>query len=103
MSAIMKAALVTLMLDRKCQIESVEPPGEPGGYWWITFECPNKIGTTYKNAASGPTECRALIKCMEAAGVYDIKARLFVAGFMVEHLAQRAGPGFLRRIENGGA
>lgn len=101
MSAILKAALVTWMLDHKCEIEKVEPPAPPISMWTVTFQCPNRIGTTFRNQGVGKTECRALIDCMTRAGVYDIKARLFVAGFMAEHLAQRSAPGFLRSIERG--
>lgn len=100
MSAIMKAALVTWMLDHKCKVEKVEPPEGEISMWTVTFQCPNQIGTTFRNQGVGKTECLALIDCMRRAGVYDIKARLFVAGFMAEHLAQRSAPGFLRRIEN---
>jgi hypothetical protein len=101
MSGIMKAALVTWLLDHRCKLEKVEPPNAESDYWWIVFECPNKVGTTFKNFGSGPTECAALIDAMKRAGVYSLKARMFLLEFMAEHLANRAAPALLRRIENG--
>lgn len=99
MSGIMKAALVTWMLKHKCKIEKVEAPGERDA-WWVVFECPNSIGGTFRNFGSGSSECGALIDAMRRAGVYNLKARLFILEFMVEHVANRAAPVLLRRIEN---
>jgi len=101
MSGIMKAALINWLLDNKCKLERVDPPAEPGAYWFVVFECPNKVGSTFRNFGSGPTECAALLDAMKRSGAYTLKARLFLLEFMVEHLANRAGPALLRRIENG--
>lgn len=100
MSAIMKAALVTWLVDNKCNILRVDKPTEDTG-WFIVFECPNKIGGTYKNFGSGTTEEAALMNAIERAGLRSLRFRMNLLAFMVEHLANRAAPVLLRRIENG--
>jgi hypothetical protein len=100
MSGVMKAALVTLLLNNKCSIVRVEEPTETTG-WWVVFEMDSPVGSRIKNFGAGQTECEALIDALKRSGAYTLKTRLFLLEFMVEHLANRAGPALLRSIENG--
>lgn len=100
MSAIMKAALVSWLVDNKCSLVRVDKPTADTN-WFIVFECPNAVGGTYKNFGSGLTEEKALINAIERAGLLTLRFRILLLEFMVEHLANRAVPGLLRRIDDG--
>lgn len=102
MSAVMKAALVTWLVENRCSIVKVDKPDPQNGTgWFVVFEMPNAVGSTFKNFGSGETEEKALINAIDRAGLRTLRFRMMLLEFMVEHLAQRVAPAALRRMDNG--
>lgn len=105
MQGIMKAAVITWLLDRKIKVVHV---WEVSGGWSAMVEtppCGRRAGAlTYPSdqrvgCGVGPTALKALLKALENVDGVTIEFRLHLLEFMVEHLAQRAVPALLRRIE----
>lgn len=107
MDAITKAAVVTWLLERKIKLVHV---WETGGGWSCMVEtppCGRRAGAlTYPagqkvGCGVGNTAVEAVIRALENAEAASIEFRLHLLEFLVEHLANRAGPALLRRIEGG--
>lgn len=105
MDAITKAAVITWLLERKIKLVHVWPQGTGWTAMVETPPCGTRKGQlTYPEnqrvgCGSADTGVGSVIKALEAAGVASIEFRLHLLAFLVEHLANRAGPAFLRRIE----
>lgn len=105
MDAITKAAVITWLLERNiklvhvwrmangwsCMVET-PPCGKRQGQ--LTYPAGQRVG-----CGTGKTAVEAVAKALESAGAMSIEFRLHLLEFLVEHLANRAGPALLRRIE----
>lgn len=107
MDAITKAAVITWLLDRKIKVVHIWQ-GKYGYSAMVeTPPCGTRNGApTYPSdqrvgSASDYTAVGALTKALENAGAMSIEFRLHMLGFLVEHLANRAAPALLRKIERG--
>lgn len=107
MDAITKAAVITWLLDRKIKVVHIWS----GKYGWSAMVETPPCGTR-KGVVTYPSEQRvgsgsdytavgALTKALENAGAMSIEFRLHMLGFLVDHLANRAAPALLRRIDHG--
>lgn len=106
MDTITKAAVITWLLERRIKLVHV---WESGAGWWScmveTPPCGSRAGAlTYPadqrvGCGAARTSVGAVIRALENAGVASIEFRLHMLEFMVEHLANRAAPALLRRIE----
>lgn len=111
MDAITKAAVITWLLDRKirvniwemgvearkpywCAMVETPPCGRRGGA--VTYPADQKVG-----CGTGATPIQALLKALDKIGGVTLEFRLHLLEFVVEHLANRAAPALLRRIEHG--
>lgn len=105
MEAIMKAAVITWLLDRKIKVVHIwdcethwqamvetPPCGRRAGS--LTYPAEQKVG-----CGTGPSAIRALLAALDKVGGVTIEFRLHLLEFVVEHLANRAAPALLRRIE----
>jgi hypothetical protein len=105
MSAILKAAVITWLLERKVKVVHVWDIGE--GRWSAMVEsppCSRKAGALSYPAGQkvgcgfGVTPVTAIMSALHSMDGLTIEFRLHLLEFMVEHLANRAGPALLRRI-----
>lgn len=108
MDTITKAAVVTWLLERKIKLVHVWEIG--AGRWTCMVEtppCGTRNGSpTYPvdqrvGCGSGDSAVRALLSALYSIDGLTIEFRLHLLEFMVEHIANRAAPALLRRIENG--
>ncbi len=105
MEAIMKAAVITWLLERKIKVVHV---WDCGDHWKAMVETPpcGRRGTALTYPAEQRVGCgtaasplRALLRALDKVDGVTIEFRLHLLEFVVEHLANRAGPALLRRIE----
>lgn len=107
MSAIMKAGVITWLLNRGIKVVNVWDIGDNWSAMVETPPCGTKRGAlTYPvdqkvGCGNAPTAIGALMKALEQIDGITIEFRLHLLEFMVEHLANRSVPGLLRRIEDG--
>lgn len=108
MDTITKAAVVTWLLERNIKMVHVWEIGS--GRWTCMVETPpcgrRGESLTYPSeqrvgCGSGDSAVRALLSALHSIGGLTIEFRLHLLEFMVEHVANRAAPALLRRIENG--
>ncbi|WLJ71118.1 hypothetical protein [Sphingomonas phage Carli] len=108
MDGIMKAAVITWLLERKIKVVHVWEIG--AGRWTAMVEtppCGRRNGAlTYPadqrvGCGTGNGPVTALLSALYSVDGLTIEFRIHLLEFMVEHLANRAGPALLRRIENG--
>lgn len=107
MDTITKAAVITWLLERKiklihvwrmsdgwtCMVET-PPCGRRNGA--LTYPSDQRVG-----CGTGKTAVEAVIAALDHADCATIEFRLHMLEFLVEHLANRAAPALLRRIEGG--
>lgn len=108
MDTITKAAVVTWLLERKIKLVHVWKGGD--GKWSCMVETPpcGRRGGALTYPAGQRVGCgvadtavEAVIRALENAEAASFEFRLHMLEFLVEHLANRAGPALLRRIEGG--
>lgn len=105
MDAITKAAVITWLLERKIKLVHVWPMAEGWSCMVETPPCGTRAGAlTYPSdqrvgCGNGKTAVEAVAAALTNAGAMSIEFRLHMLEFLVEHLANRAGPALLRRIE----
>lgn len=107
MNAIMKAAVITWLLDHRIKVVNV---WEMSGGWSAMVETPpcGRRGSalTYPaeqkvGCGTGPTAIRALLAALEQVDGITIEFRLHLLAFMTEHLANRTMPALVRKLESG--
>lgn len=107
MDALTKAAVITWLLDRKVKVVHI---WEEGAAWQAMVESPpcgrRGSAVTYPSdqkvgVGHGTSEIAALTSALEKIDMGGLQFRLHMLAFMVEHLANRAAPALLRRLEGG--
>lgn len=105
MDTITKAAVVTWLLERNIKLVHVWRVSSGWSCMIETPPCGKRVGQlTYPaeqrvGCGSAPTSTMAVIMALQSLGLATIEFRLHMLEFLVEHLANRAGPALLRRIE----
>ncbi len=106
MSSIMKAGVITWLLERNVKVVNVWQMGDGWSAMVETPPCGRRQGQLTHPAdqrvgcGKAATPLRALLAALEKVDGITIEFRLHLLEFMVEHLANRAAPALLRRIEN---